>query len=298
MKVLVTGANGLLGPYLVDQLLRRSCLVVASGKGPSRLGLPESAQFSYRDLDLTQSAQVREFISSERPEVVFHAAAMTQVDFCEQSQDACFELNVTATACLLESAKPFCSHFIYVSTDFVFDGTLGHYREEDPTGAVNWYGHTKLIAEGLVKESGLPWTIARTCLVYGNNLTSSRSNIVGWVVDQLQKNNGIKVVDDQLRTPTYVEDLATGLVLILEKKAMGIFHLSGSEDFTPFRMATQVAEHLKLNSDLIEKVDQATFQQVARRPQKTGFDIRKARKELGFEPRPFLTALTTMYAGD
>src|SRR5262249_24807060 len=151
-----------------------------------------------------------------RPEVLIHTAAMTQVDECEKNQEVCYQTNVFATSRAIACAELYCRHLIHISTDFVFDGAKGNYAEDDEQNFVNWYGFTKSQAEQFVVNCKIPWAIVRTCLVYGNSLTGNRSNFVHWVKDKLIKKEKIKVVSDQLRTPTYVEDLAKGILLIIE----------------------------------------------------------------------------------
>jgi nucleoside-diphosphate-sugar epimerase len=154
---------------------------------------------------------------------------------------------------------------------------------------------TKRMAEDLVQESGLKWSIARTILLYGKTLQINRSNFIYWVKDNLVANKPIKVVDDQVRTPTYLPDLVDGITTIAEKKATGIFHLSGKDTLTPYKMALVVAEHLNLNSSLITPVTASSFTQVGTRPLRTGFIIEKAKKELGYAPKGFKETLDFLF---
>lgn len=102
-------------------------------------------------------------------------------------------------------------------------------------------------------------------------------------------------MNDQIRTPTYVEDLAKGIMLIIEKRTTGIFHIAGKDILTPYEMAIATAGYCNLNKSLIKKVDASVFKQPAKRPLKTGFDISKARKELAFEPVSFEEGLRKMF---
>ena len=222
---------------------------------------------------------------------------MTQIDDCELHREECFEINVHGTARILALSEKYATQFIFISTDFVFDGGLGNYSEDDPTHPINWYGSTKSQAESFVRASPMPWTIVRTCLVYGETLNGTRSNIIGWVRSSLQKAERIKVVSDQVRTPTYVADLVRGILLIIEKKATGIFHISGKDILSPYEMAMKTAEFCRLDSHLIEKVDAASFSQIGKRSPKTGFNISKARDVLGFEPLPFEEGIRSMLSG-
>jgi dTDP-4-dehydrorhamnose reductase len=294
MRVLVTGANGLVGQHLVKLLLSDTAYtIIATGKGGCRLPF-KSDRLIYMPLDITDSVTAFNIYLQSGAAIFIHGAAMTQADECEQNKTGCWDVNVTATRFLLEAAKQVQAYTIYISTDFVFDGEKGNYNELDTAEPVNYYGSSKLAAEKAVLESGIQAAIARTCLVYGNVLQGSRSNIINWVKESLEQHKKIKVVSDQFRTPTYVEDLAKGILQLLEKKATGIFHLSGEEMMTPYDMAMATANHLALNTALIEEVNAALFTQPAKRPAKTGFDISKAKEELHYQPRPFTDGIKMM----
>jgi dTDP-4-dehydrorhamnose reductase len=237
-------------------------------------------------MDFTVPFSIHDVFENIKPDVVIHAGAMSKPDECETNQMLAYLVNVEGTVQLLINSADVKSFFIYLSTDFVFDGEKGMYREDDIPNPVNYYGRTKLEAEEAVKEYEFDWAIVRTVLVYGKN-HSGHNNILKIVKEKLEKGEEYNVVDDQVRTPTYVEDLAKGIVSIVEKKAAGIFHLSGKDILTPYQMAIKTSEHLQLDNSIIKRVTAASFNQPARRPLKTGFAIDKARKELGYEPLTF-----------
>ena len=238
---------------------------------------------------------MEEFILDQKPELIVHAAAMTQVDECELNKQDCYNINVTATRFIIDAAKAVNAKFVYVSTDFIFDGNSGPYKEEDEPGPVNYYGSTKWVAEKAVEESGLHWAIARTILVYGVIPSTGRTNIVSFVKNNLEQKLPIKMVTDQYRTPTFVHDLAAGIILIIEKDATGIFHLSGDQQMTPYEMAVETAKFFGFDAKLISKAASPDIKQPALRPSKTGFDISKAKKELGFKPLSFQEGLKEMF---
>jgi dTDP-4-dehydrorhamnose reductase len=296
MKILLTGSNGMLGSCLAEKLSKSEHITWATGKGECRL--PSHllhANFTYQSMDVTLKDEVDQIISSVKPDVIIHSAAMTQVDDCEQNKSLCYSINVDGTRNLLTAAEDIKSSFCLISTDFVFSGASGPYAENDPTGAVNYYGQTKELAEQLVMSSHLNWSIARTVLLYGKADPSKRTNFIYWVKQNLEAGKNIKVVNDQIRTPTFIPDLANGIALIIEKEARGIFHLSGKDIFTPYQMAILIAKHLNLDQSLIEPVDASVFSQLGKRPLKTGFIIDKAIKELGYEPTSFENALSSIF---
>lgn len=295
MRILVTGANGFLGNYLVQQLLQKQLPVIATGKGDCRLSFTGVDNFDYEPMDFTDPFAVHDLFEKYQPSVVVHAGAMSKPDDCEKEQWRAYLTNVEGTVTLLTNAEEYRSFFVFVSTDFVFDGEKGMYSETDIPSPVNFYGKTKLEAEEIVKEYAFDWAIARTVLVYGKPL-AGRSNILSIVKEKLEKGEEYSVVNDQVRTPTYVEDLAAAIVAIIEKKAAGIYHVSGTDILTPYEMAIKTADYLGLDKSLLKKVTAADFIQPAKRPPKTGFNIEKAKKELDYQPLSFEEGLAKTFS--
>ncbi len=287
--VLVTGANGLLGQKLIALLAADSSLkTIATARQP--LVNPITG-ISFYDLDITNSSQVNQVILETKPDVVVNTAAATQVDWCEQHPEECFEINTRAVALLLQACRQTGSAFVQLSTDFIFNGNHGPLDETAQPDPVNIYGQSKLQAEQAVMKSGLNWCIIRTVLVYGVTRPLSRSNIVLWVKQSLEQKKPIQAVTDQKRTPTLAEDLALGCYLALKHQATGIYHISGEELMSPYDIALQTARFFSLDETLISPADSTTFRQPARRPLITGFIINKAKANLGYTPHSFADGL-------
>lgn len=291
MKVLLTGANGLLGQHLIRELLKRNEEVYAIGKGADRNAIGGTIGYRYYEADITDGLRMNEIAEEVEPDILIHAAAITQVDECELDKPGCYNANVTATRFLIDAIKPFNAKIIFLSTDFIFDGTGGPYKEDAIPSPVNYYGSTKVQAEKAVMESGLPYAILRTILVYGSTIAGTRPNILTWAISNLKQGNAIKVVTDQQRTPTFIEDLVQGVLLAMQPGKEGIFHIGGKEELSPYDIVIRVAQRLNLNQQLISKADSSNFTQPAERPLRTGFDISKAEKELGYSPKSFEEAL-------
>jgi len=293
MNILVTGANGFLGCYLTAILLEKNYQVIATGRGNCRLPFAAGKNFKYVPMDFTDPFAIHDTFEKYQPDVVVHAGAMSKPDECELHQSLAYTSNVEATVQLLLNAEEQKSFFIFISSDFIFDGDRGMYREEDLPNPVNYYGKTKWEAEEAVRDYPYDWAIVRTVLVYGS---TTGKNLLNIVKEKLEKREEYAVVDDQLRTPTYIEDLSAAILTIIEKKALGVFHISGSDKLTPYEMARKAAEHLSLDGSLLKKVTAANFTQPARRPLKTGFIIDKAKKELGYQPVSFEEGLVRTFS--
>jgi dTDP-4-dehydrorhamnose reductase len=296
MRILLTGSNGMVGSNLSKELTGTQHTTLATGRLANRL--PHQYfhdRFQYQSLDITQKEDVLETVSSFKPDIIIHAAAMTQVDECEQQKMQSYRTNVDATDHLIAAAEEVNARFCYLSTDFVFSGDNGPYKEEDATGPVNFYGMTKELAEQHIIESNLSWTILRTILLYGKADHLNRSNFIYWVKENLEANKPIKVVADQIRTPTFIPDLIKAIITTSEKGAQGIYHISGMEVMSPYEMSLIIAKKLDLNAGLIQPVDANTFTQIGRRPLKTGFVIDKAMKDINFRHTPFEQALDLIF---
>lgn len=285
-KILVTGSNGLLGQKLTDLLRYHSDYeLIATSKGSNRY--PHTDGYTYEEVDVTNYSELERLISKHHPYAVIHTAAMTNVDQCETDKEACQKLNVDAVEYLIKLAEIYPFYLVHLSTDFIFDGTSGPYKETDAPNPLSFYGHSKNDAEQLLIASNINYSILRTIIVYGVAAEMSRSNIVLWAKGALEKGSPIKVVNDQFRMPTLAEDLANACVLAVDKKAQGIFHISGKDYMSVIEMVRRIARFFNLNDSIIEETDSTTLNQAAARPPRTGFVLDKAINELGYKPHSF-----------
>lgn len=285
-KIVVTGSNGLLGQTLVNLLLKDSENYVVYGlsRGENRSG---SDDFSYHGIDITNFDELNHFLTTIQPDFIVNTAAMTHVDTCEDQQEACLQINVEAVKNLTKICLEIHAHLIHISTDFIFDGVKGYYKETDLPNPISFYGKSKLKSEQIVVNAGISYSILRTILVYGKVNNLARNNIVLWVKEMLEKKKKITIVNDQFRMPTYVEDLAMACKLSIDQNAKGIFNISSNQLLSVFEIAVQVAEVFELQKELIVPISTETLNQKAPRPPKTGFNLSKTNKELGFYPQSF-----------
>ncbi len=286
MNILLTGANGLIGRKIIEYVSGDEDIqIIATSKGDARFEPGRNSTFE--TFDITDKKRGRELYEKYKPEFIINAAAITQADDCESGHEKCRSVNIDGVKSLLELSSHHNTFFLQLSTDFVFNGKNGPYREEDPPDPVSFYGRSKWEAEKIIMNSKVPHAIARTILVYGYIKYASRKNLVTWVIESLKENKMIKVVADQIRTPTLAEDVASGCLLILKNGREGMFHIGGLDTLSPYDMAIRTAKIFDLDSSFIEKVTTAYFPQPAKRPLITGLIIEKAIRELNYKPHCF-----------
>ncbi len=284
LNVLLTGANGLVGQTLVRKILPIEDVSLLATSA-SECKIKGMVPAGFRQLDVTSAGQVQSVIREFKPDVVIHCAAMTQVDPCELNPGLCEKVNIEGVRNVAKASEEAGAHFIYLSTDFIFDGLRGPYLEEDQPCPISLYGWSKLQGEFVARSLTTPWAIVRTILVYGITPAMNRSNLVTWVYDSLTGNKPIRVVDDQFRMPTLVDDLAEGIIRIFQKQKQGIYHLSGPELTSVYDFAIKTAEEFNLDLTLISRISSDSLNQPGRRPVSTGFVLDKAIEELGYAPR-------------
>ena len=295
MKILITGSNGLLGQKIVYACLgkyKNQVELIATARGNNRL--IEQTGYKYHPMDISNQANVLEVIEQFMPDVVIHAAAMTNVDACETDKEGCLQNNVHAVQYIVEACNKTNAHLVHISTDFIFDGLNGPYSEDAEPNPVSYYGWSKAEAEKIVKETSNSWAILRTILVYGVADHMSRSNVVLWAKGALEKGSPINVVDDQFRMPTLAEDLAEGCLLAATQKANGIFNISGPDYMNIFELVNRVADYFGLDKSIVNRTDSSGLNQPAKRPPRTGFDLSKSRSVLGYNPRSFEEGLAIL----
>lgn len=283
-RVIITGSNGFLGQKIAEELSRTEDVVLlCTSRSENRN--PKIAERDFVILDLmAEFNRLHEIIEHFLPTHIIHTAALTSVEQCENNKKICQHMNVDVVAQLAQICKRQRIHLIHYSTDFVFDGLTGNYKEEDTPRPLNYYGQSKLESEQKIIISGCKYTIFRVALVYGVIADHSRSNIVLWAKNSLCANRRIKVVNDHLRTPTWVDDIAKVSSQIVQECQTGIFHISSRQLYSIYELVQLVAQFWKLNHSLIEPIQAIDIKQDKNRPAKTGFDLSKAERELNFRP--------------
>ena len=284
--VLVTGSNGLLGQKITENiLLNKQYNLIATSKGSNRYPIKDG--YVYAEMDILDPGQVRNVVAQYKPEAIIHTAAMTNVDTCQLEKKLAHALNVEAVKTLVAVCETMNIQLVHLSTDFIFDGEAGPYEESAEPHPLSYYGETKVEAEELIKNSHCRWSIIRTILVYGIVKDMSRSNIVLWAKNALEKAAPLNVVNDQWRMPTLAEDLAWACLAAVEKEVTGIYHISGKDMMSVSELVGRVADYFNLDKSLMTEVSSSTLNQSAVRPKRTGFILDKAIRDLNYQPHSF-----------
>ncbi len=286
-KILITGANGLLGQKLVSAL-HKDFQILATGRQP-RL-LLEDLRVPYRVLDIIDFQQCKKIVIPFKPDIIINSAAFTHVDACEDQREACWRTNVKGVENLASCARKNMAQLIQVSTDYIFEGTDGPYPEDAKPHPLGYYGKSKLASENAVRMIGIPFAIVRTNVLYGVG-TGVKTNFFLWVYQNLKDSKEIRVVTDQYNNPTLAEDLAEGIRLIISQSQYGVFHLAGIDYLNRFDFAMKIAEIFGFSRELIHPITTDQLKQKAPRPMRGGLSIELAKRTLGFQPRHVEEAL-------
>jgi dTDP-4-dehydrorhamnose reductase len=280
-RILICGSNGLLGQRLALMLSAKTEFEVLN-TSHHRSFVFDPLLFDYTQLDITKKGDVKSLVSSFQPTVILNAAAVTNVDWCETHREEAWKVNVVGVENLVEAARKVGALLIHVSTDYVFDGKHGPYKEDDPPNPISYYGKTKLAGENAIRIADIPYAIVRTIVVYGN-MIGPRGNFALWVVNSLRAGKVIRCADDQISNPTFVGDLACAMIRIFELERTGLYHICGAERISRYDFARKIADIFGFDSSLVIPVKSLELNQPAPRPLVTGFYTEKASEELGWK---------------
>ncbi len=289
MKLLVTGASGLFGSRFAE-LAEKEGHEVFSGYSKDKVTHGTPVQF-----DVAEQSQVAEAFSKACPDVVVHAATLTDVDKCELNRELAWKINVEGTRNVAEAAKAAGAFLVYVSTDYVFSGEKGHYKETDVPNPINYYGVTKLRAEQIVQETIKNCCIARTCVIYGASPAAGKVNFALWLINNLKAKNTVPIVTDQWISPTLNTSLAQMMLEIVERRLTGVYHLSGATRVSRLEYVTQLAEVFGLGTDVVKPVKATDITSwIAKRPKDSSLDTSKAQQALRCKPLELGEALALL----
>ena len=269
MKVLITGAKGQLGCDLIKALDFPSCTLYP---------------FSREELDITNDSQVRALVRETKPDIIINAAAYTKVDLCEENRDLAFKVNSLGVYNLVKVCKEFHIDLVHFSTDYVFDGTKSSpYKETDTIQPLNAYGISKVAGEYIIQAHLENYFIIRTSGLFGGSPTQ-HSNFVTRMIGLSQKNMELRIVNDQILSPTYGPSLASSLTPLIESKKYGTYHITNQGSCTWYDFACEIFKILN-NKITIIPISSTERVAPAKRPKYSVLSNEKAKK-MGILPPP------------
>ena len=281
MKIMILGANGFIGRRILKRLAPKHQVMACSLHQDI---MPEES-YRFEVIDILNYPALMGLLNDFHPDVIINAAAYSVVDYCEQHQEEAYAMNVTVVKHLAEYSQANSCRLIHLSTDFVFDGTSPNaYTETDIPNPVNYYGKTKQWSEEVIEQRCNNYAIVRVEVVYGKPLPKQHGNIVHLVKNRLENEQSIRIVSDQFRSPTWVEDITNAIEKLLPNQHQGIYHICGGETLSVADIAFRVAQYFHLDSSLIEPVTTEEMKEATPRPVSTPMSVEKARKELDYRP--------------
>lgn len=284
MKIMILGANGFTGRRILKRLSPNH-QILACSLHPDIL--PEKG-YQFQTLNILDYASTDALLNDFQPEVIINASALSVVDYCEQHPEEAYAINVSAVKHLASYCNDNTCRLMHLSTDFVFDGTLSRsYSEDDTTNPVNYYGKTKRWGEEAIEQICIDYAIVRVEVVYGKPLSGQHGNIVHLVKNRLENGQEIRVVSDQFRSPTWVENIARAIDSLLSDKYQGIYHICGGETLSVADIAYRTAQYFGLDTSLIQSVTTEEMNEGTPRPLFSPMSTEKAFREFGYKPSAF-----------
>ena len=277
MKFLVTGSAGLVGSQVVKDLTKQNHTVYSCyhDEKPSH---GTSIQ-----LDITDQDKIIQILQEIKPDRIIHLAAMTDVDQCETQQELAILLNAKSTEILAKQAAKQNAFFVYVSTDYVFDGIKGMKKEDDSTNPLGFYGKSKLEGELTLNKLASSWCIARTSTPFG--IHHKKKSFPLWVQESLEAKKEIPVLVDQFTSPTYVPNLSKMLIEVATRQITGVIHLAGATRISRYELAELVADKLSLDKKFLIQTNTDEMNWKAQRPRDSSLDVSLAAEILNEKPQ-------------
>jgi len=279
VRVLVTGAGGLLGGRLASLLSASYEVVAGRRSAPGPVGLPEQL------LDILSASSIESALDGVRPDAVVHSAALADADRCEAEPALAEASNARACETLARACRARGILLVGLSTDLVFDGRRPFVSEAEPVESILAYGRTKLLGEEAVLAEAPGSAVVRVALVHGrgHGRRGTASEAIEWA---LRSGRALRLFTDQFRTTVDAESVADAVRRILERDGRGRYHLGGPERLSRHDLGLRVAGLLGLSAEAVHAVTQAEHPLDPMRPADVSMDTSRARRELGWLPRP------------
>ncbi len=280
--ILITGASGQLGMSL-KRIFNSKYEIISTTRNNNPTG-------SSMYLDVTNPMLFKEVIETTNPDLVINLAALTNVDLCEKNPELAYSINIGGMDNLVNAFK---GPIIHVSTDYVFDGEDGPYKEEDTTNPLNVYGLSKLESEKLLLDHSENSLVIRSNVLYDYS-SKSEASFLNWVVDSLTQEKEISVVEDQWNNPTWTGSLAVVIDRAIDTQLTGLVHWGDGDLVSRFDFANKIADVFNLKKSLIKPILTSELNQTAKRPLKSGLKSDYAQNILNLEPPTIKECLETI----
>ncbi|OGC76879.1 MAG: dTDP-4-dehydrorhamnose reductase [candidate division Zixibacteria bacterium RBG_16_50_21] len=268
-RVLITGANGLLGQKLVTHFSKWFEVLSTSKEDQSFLPLKN---FQFTPLDITEFEKVNEILYDFQPELIVNAAAYTDVDGCEDNKEMAWQVNVEAVKNLSGYCQKNKIKIIHYSTDYIFDGQSGPYSEDAKPNPLSYYGQTKLLSEEIIQESQAQHLIVRSNVIFGVG-TNIKNNFFIWAFNKFKAGQPFQVVDDQFNNPTLADNLALATLEAVERNLKGTLNIGGAEYLSRFDFGLKVAKIFGFDAGLVSPMKSSQLNQKAIRPIRGGLNV-------------------------
>ena len=280
--ILITGASGQLGMSL-KRIFNSKYEIISTTGNNNPTG-------SSMHLDVTNPMLFKEVMETTNPDLVINLAALTNVDLCEKNPELAYSINIGGMDNLVNAFK---GPIIHVSTDYVFDGEDGPYKEEDTTNPLNVYGLSKLESEKLLLDHSENSLVIRSNVLYDYS-SKSEASFLNWVVDSLTQEKEINVVEDQWNNPTWTGSLAVVIDRVIDTQLTGLVHWGDGDLVSRFDFANKIADVFNLKKSLIKPILTSELNQTAKRPLKSGLKSDYAQNILNLEPPTIKECLETI----
>ena len=277
MKFLVTGSAGLVGSQVVKDLTKQNHTVYSCYHDEKPI------HGTTVHLDITDQDKIIQTLQEIKPDRIIHLAAMTNVDLCETEKELATKINVKATEILAKQAAKQQAFFVYVSTDYVFDGIKGMKKEDDSTNPLGFYGKSKLEGEFTLNKLASSWCIARTSTPFG--IHHKKKSFPLWIKENLEAKKEIPVLVDQFTSPTYVPNLSKMLIEVATRQITGVIHLAGATRISRYNLAELVADKLSLDKKFLIPTKIGEMNWKAQRPTDSSLDVSLATEILNEKPQ-------------
>ena len=270
-KVLIIGGSGLMGSALVG-LFPNAYFTF----NRTEMNIPNSFK-----LDISEQQALELLLEKVRPETVIVTAAMTDVDMCELDPEMAYRVNAQPFYTIVKYLSKVGGRIIQVSTDYVFSGEAGRYKEYDKREPINVYGKSKMKAEDIIIDSGIDYTIIRTSGIFGARESSGKVNFFLWVYRSLLSGKEIYIVKDQYYSPTVNTNLAEAISEIYDKGIDGVLHFSSIDRISRYDFALLIADAFSLNRNLIKPALIREMKWIAKRPRDSSLNSEKSYEDIG-----------------